>query len=687
MSYWIAGATVVAGVGGALVGAEGTKDAQNAANQASAQQAAAQSSQSFQNYLQSRGVNIQQLLQKYPEFQTEYNRARAAGEKRDFNTWIKAALEANPGHPIWNDINNPTVGAGAANTTLPAWAVDANGQPLQPSLLNQLVAIQSGTNLAANAPVGQIATTQNIHNLFEARPELLAEINAAREGSDDPRTPEQWLSDHITQSESQSGGGTFTTALRDFLTGEEKTSGKAPPSVDPAITALVPGATQTAAGIFDGTLLNQALAGLKPVQDARLAEADAVAKRIDELRTLSGGIRTAEQAGLDDLTKARQTGATEIRDASRQAAEGVHAANIDKLAALLGVRRDAAQQIYEASMASAGGVRDAREKGARDIYGAELLSADTYAQSAEQALNRLLAQQTANRARQGFSGGSSGSDLTRARLTAGAVQQGAGARAQAGVNLQDRLARTGEGYAIDTGTAGVGRATTLGRAGEADALAQLQAAVDLARSLGLADTTFAGTNALTRESDASGRMNSNVADATRLFGLPLSDADIAAARANTTNAQDALSQLIASQNRAVSSIGLPYNLAAADLAMKGNVEDLKYTNLDALLKRLGSFGVNQASGPTLTTAPVGSVLNGQQVAGAGLTALGTSLGGLASNQQLMEAIQRWGSGGGTTTTPTGTRNAVPAGSYDIPADTTGQFRYSGGNYSVFGPPG
>jgi len=119
---------VVGGVGGYL-SASGTADAQSAQNKSAAQNAAAQSSQSFLNYLSSRGINVQQLIAndpRGPDFWTgQYNSSKAAGDKRDFNTWFTAAIQAAPTDPVWDSIANPTAIGAAQNTTLPAWAVDA----------------------------------------------------------------------------------------------------------------------------------------------------------------------------------------------------------------------------------------------------------------------------------------------------------------------------------------------------------------------------------------------------------------------------------------------------------------------------------------------------------------------------------------------------------------------------------
>jgi hypothetical protein len=698
---------VVGGIGGAL-SAGGTADAQSAQNKAAAQQAAAQSAQSFYNYLASRGINLQQLVAQYPEFQNEYNRVKAAGEKRDFQTWLVAAIQADQSHPIWNAIANPAGTAGAANTTLPAWAVDANGNPLQPALLQQLVAQANGSNNPATAPITNLATPQNVAALFAANPSIRDEIVANMAGSDDARSPEQWLADHITQTEQ--GNGTFSTLLRNFavaqatggnpvVVGTPSPGGGVTPAtttapastlpgsagvgnnftLDPAITNLIPNATKTVGNIFNGTFLNEITGALKPIADARNAGVAAGAAKTAEQRALSGELLGTELSGINNVLGARTAGATGVYDASKAAAQGVYDANVTKLADLLGVRKEAAQQIYDASIAGAGGVRDARTTGATGIYGAEKLRADTYGQAAEQALSRLLAQQGAERARRGFTGGSSGSDIVGARLMADYIQRGAGERAQAGVNYQGRLSDAGVGYATDAGTAGVGRATTIGQSNEADAAAKLQAAVQLAQQLGLAGTTRATTLAGAGEQNAIAQLQAKAADATRRLGYLTSEADIAQANADLANANDQLNAIISNQNRMTSSIGTPFQLASSDLALKGQLTAQPYAGIDELLKRLNSFSTTQTSGPALTTSTPGSVLNGSQIAGGVLTGLGSSIGNTANNQSLADLIKSLSSLGGTGTSAGSGAATVPTGSL-----------MTGGNYlggaSVFPGP-
>jgi len=297
------------------------------------------------------------------------------------------------------------------------------------------------------------------------------------------------------------------------------------------------------------------------------------------------------------------------------------------------------------------------------------VSADTYAQSNEQALARMLAQQEATRRRQGFGGGSSGSDLTRARLTADYIQKGAGARAAAGVGLQGRLSEAGVGYATDVGRAGVGRATTLGQASEADAAAKLNAAVSLARSLGLTNTNYAanvGNAGVTRagslasagEADAIGRLTAQVDDARRRLTYLTSDADIATARADEKNALDRLNALIADQNRRTGSIGLPFQLGQGNLALNEAAANARYSDINALLRQLQNFSTTPASGPAITTPLPGSVLNTGQIVAGTLSGLSTAIGSYGQNNDLMAAIAAFGR---TNPTPANTSPATGFG--------------------------
>src|SRR6187402_3570649 len=140
---------LIGGVGGYL-SASGTSSAQSAQNKAAAQAAATQNYQALSNYLASRGVNLQQLVAQYPEFQQEYARVKAAGDKRNFNDWFASAFaNLSPNHPLLENIANPAGTAGAANTTLPAWAVGPDGKAIQPQLYQQLLGISTSQGEAA----------------------------------------------------------------------------------------------------------------------------------------------------------------------------------------------------------------------------------------------------------------------------------------------------------------------------------------------------------------------------------------------------------------------------------------------------------------------------------------------------------------------------------------------------------
>lgn len=599
---------LVGGVGGYL-SASGTQSAQNQANQQAAQQAAMQSAQAFANYLSSRGISLQQVAAANPQLEAEFNRIKAAGERRDFQTWLYDHLRNNPSDPVWTQINSGRVGA--QNTTLPTWAVDANGNPLQPALLEDLVGIYSGANNPATAPIGSLATLTNARGLLAANPDLAAQVAAAVEG--DGRTPEQWLVDHITQTEAQSGGGTFTDALRNFAVGQATagtgTGGPAAgpagtgnnATLDPAIAALIPRATDTLGSVFDGRLLDETLTALAPVQAARTSEANAIAARVNELRGLSGNLLNTELEGIGGVLNARRTGAEGIFTAATDGARGIDSAAREGLGNLLNVRTT----------------------GARNIYDAELLRADTYNQAARQALTRMLAEQGAERARRGFTGGSSGSDIVRARLNADYIQRGAAPRADAGVNYQTRL----------------------GSANEQDGLGRLQTAVELARALGLAGTNRATSFAGAGEQDAIARLTARAADATRRLGYLTADGDIAAARADLANAQDALSAITNNQNRRVGAIGAPYSLAGSDLSLKDAISNQQYGGLDAILRRLGSFSTSPASGPALTTSTPGAVMNNSQISGGALTGIGSAIGSASSSGDLQRIIDMFRNSG------------------------------------------
>ena len=183
-----------------------------------------------------------------------------------------------------------------------------------------------------------------------------------------------------------------------------------------------------------------------------------------------GALKGVHQAKIDDFAKSGQIPAEYV------ALQGKAVGAVNDLydGRYLEQEYGALGPILAARLKAAEDIYGATETGARQVYDADLVSADTYGQASMQALNRALAQQQANRARQGFVGTGSGSDLTRARLTADSYQQAAGVRAKAGQDLAGRLSN-----------AGVGRATTVGAANEQDALQRLGLLTnDVSRRLG-----------------------------------------------------------------------------------------------------------------------------------------------------------------------------------------------------------
>lgn len=703
MSGWIAGATLVAGIGGAALNAAGTSAAQSSQNKALAQNAASTNAANFFQGLAARGTNVQQIIKNDPRgsnfWPQQYAAAQAKGDKRDFDTWFVSAINASKSDPIWDLIANPAGTSGAANTTLPSWAVDSKGQQIQPALYNQLIQTANAKGDAAAASQKQAIVNQwltahpDIKANWDADPEGFGNVygsleNYALADFDGNATPEEKQT--ITTAAATSSG----TAAGAPGVGNNTT-------LDPRISALIGQSTGAAAKIFDDTYLKQTQDALDPIAKARAAEAAAQLAKVNEQRGLSGDLKNTELAGISDVLAARTAGAGGIynaslasaggvRDAGTAAANDIYDTNVAKLAQVLDVRLDAAKQIYDASMTSAGGVRDARntgaagiydatKTGAKDIYGAELGRADTYAQSAQDALGRILAQNTADRARQGFTGGSSGSDIVKARLMADYTQRGAGARADAGVNYQGRLSDagigyqtrlsdSGVGYATDTGKAGIGLATTSGQSREQDAIAQLNAAVERAKGLGLINTNYAtqtgqagvtqaGTLASAGEQNAIAQLQAKADDARRRLTYLTSDADIAKANADLQNAQDQLTAITQNQNRQTGAVTLPYQLAGLDLATKSNLNSQQYSDWDELMKRLSSFNVGTAptTVPTATANP-GAVLNGANIGGAAISAGATAAGNYLSNQQLIQLINA-SKAPPATTTPSTPKNS------------------------------
>ncbi len=150
-----------------------------------------------------------------------------------------------------------------------------------------------------------------------------------------------------------------------------------------------------------------------------------------------------------------------------------------------------------------------------------------------------------------------------------------------------------------------------------------------------------------------------------------SDADIAIAQADEKNAMDQLNAIISDQNRRTGSVGVPYQLAGQDLALKTALGEQQYAGIDSLMRRVQQFATTPASGPGLQTPVPNPVLSNTQIAGGLLSGLGTGIGAYGNNNALMDAIAAFGRGSG------GGAGGTPTGSY-------GSGSYLGGQKSVFG---
>lgn len=367
---------------------------------------------------------------KKSQQQANATNERLADEKNafDWNSYllqrgINAGGTAQPGEI--------PVGGTAVNTSLPIWAT-INGQPAEQALLNKLfqtsgLVAPTGTGglsaqpkLDASGVLGSDAALQEYYN---SNPAFAAEYNrhmgwiAQNSPGTDRRSPLQWLRDGIRDDP------TGAQALQSYVAQKNQ-------AIDDAI----------AAAQSEGETQSESTTSLDPAY-------------LD--------LQRKAYASVNDLFDGRYL--------DQQLAA---------LAPILSARTQAAQDIYGAQNDAATSLYDATKAGANSIYDADLLQADTYQQSAQQALTRILNQNSANRARQGFVGSGSGDALTRARLMADYTQQGAGVRAGAGQSLAQRIAGADRELAGLKGGAGVTRATSLGGANEQDAISRLALLTD-----------------------------------------------------------------------------------------------------------------------------------------------------------------------------------------------------------------
>lgn len=579
-------------IAGGLIGGKSTKDAQNSANDANARAQAEQNRIARENFMYSRGVD-----------------------------------------PSGNTVNS----------RLPLWST-INGTPSEQYLLNnifQSAGILPGSGASSGQPalsggVAEYNSLDNINKFLETPKgqQVLAEINAAREGSDDPRSPAEWLRDHVTATEQ--GNGTFSNLLKEFVSGPAGANSPVAPTGPSATPTLAPQAIQdlqnavlkNTQGIFNGDIRNEELAAMQPVFDTNTLLGGIQAKRNAEMRTGSQSISDAEMAGLADLLGVRKTGLNSIYDDAVGTAGNVY-----------GARTGAAEGVYGASTDAANNLYAARGRGAQDVYGADLKYADTYKDAALQALQRVLAQQGARNAIKGFEGASSGDALLRARTLAGGYQQSAGVRANAGQSLAQTMAKAGESQAFDLGTAGITRAGSLGQAG-------ISKAQDIGKASGSRTTGLAGAN----EMDAIGRMTSNVNNVTRKAGIFDSDAEKAALNARLQNETSRAGIVGNDITRRLNSAGAPARTYSDILGINNAARNEQFAGVDNVLKRLGLFTSTNSTPPTPGYVPVQPNINTGQIIGSTLGQIGQGYLQYQNNRDLINAL-RGPTGSGVKTGP------------------------------------
>jgi hypothetical protein len=546
---WIPIAAAAISAIGSGVAANATKNAQNKANDTAAKQAADAQAAQWNQYLLSRGIN--------------------------------------PGM-----LGVPGAAGSAVNTILPLGA-NINGIPAEQLILQNLFG-RSG--LVPAAPE-EFTSDANIEAFLQANPDVLQQITDNMAGSDDTRSPAQWLKDHVSQTEAQAGGGTFTDSLKNFAqqAAQQAATGGAG-NIPQGVTDANAAALASINKVYNGGFLEDELNALKGITDARTALANTGYARNAELR-----------GGIDDVLKTRLGAAQDIL--------GTQLGGLD---AVLGSRRGAANDILGTELSALANLRGVGEAGAQGIYGAELTGADTYENAVKQAVSRSLEQNKASRALRGFSGDSSGDALLRARTLAGGYQQAGGARAQAGINLQKLLSDVRRQEAAGQLTSRSKSATSLGDASVQDALARLAA-----------NTGFATTKGSANELASLGRA-----------GILDSDVERAIAGANLQNAGDNATLIGSNITRQLGSTGLANSLFGQQLNLQNQAAGAKYADINALLGPLGFLRQQQPATPGVIQPNIQPTINSGQIFGSGLSAVGSSLSNYFNNKSLIDALNK-----------------------------------------------
>ncbi len=293
---------------------------------------------------------------------------------------------------------------------------------------------------------------------------------------------------------------------------------------------------------------------------------------------------------------------------------------------VLGSKKGAANDLLSTQLSGLSNVRNVGETGANNIYGAELNSAATYEEAVKQAVTRTLEQQRAQQALKGFSGGSSGDALLRARTLADGYQKSGGARAQAGVNLQGLLAQVRSAEATGQLGARSANSSSLGAANIDDSLARLAA-----------NNQFATTKGSSLENNAIEQMLAKLRQANAQAGILDADAAMQVGQANLDNAGNYAAVLGGDINRQLGSTGLANGIGQGNNALAATGAQAKYSDINALLSTLGFF--RSGATPSNPVQPnIQPTINNGQIIGSGLSALGSAGMDWANTQSLIKAL-------------------------------------------------
>ncbi len=249
MSVWIAGGTVVAGVAGGLISANGAKSAANSANAANQAIADATNKQNWNQYLLSRGVSTGDL---------------------------------------------PGVAAGPVNTVLPL-GFTINGAPAEQALMNRIFSV--GNAGAQYDEPGYATSGTNINSFLAANPQVRTDLEKMLDPANggDGRTVEQWLHD-----DAEAGDPNFLQQLTNHANQSKQVAVQQQQQIalPPQYQKLLDYGPQTLDQLYGGGFLAQQQAAQGGINDARLQLAGTVQQGIDEQRLKYGDLTAGHLIGL-----------------------------------------------------------------------------------------------------------------------------------------------------------------------------------------------------------------------------------------------------------------------------------------------------------------------------------------------------------------------------------------------------